>query len=108
MSKEWLETGMFHGEQSSENTIKGILAELGSHAVTKSHARHLGIERCKEMGLKIRDLEASQETQDAVLSLHHACMLTLSGTGAFKIIENHNGSAFIKVQQVVQGAMPLA
>jgi hypothetical protein len=29
-------------------------------------------------------------------------MLTMSQTGAFKIIENHNGSAFIQAAQVTQ------
>jgi hypothetical protein len=39
---------------------------------------------------------------DAVLSVHHCCVHTLSQTHAVKIIENHNGIAFVNVvQQVV-------
>jgi hypothetical protein len=34
--------------------------------------------------------------QDAVLSLHHSCILTLNSTRAYKIIENHLGKAFIQ------------
>ena len=48
------------------------------------------------MGLKVVALEDDLRLQDAVLSLHHACMLTLSDTAACKIIENHRGAAFIK------------
>lgn len=105
MTKEWLRTGMFASEKAPTRKINKILKELGDHALTKSHARHLSIERCREMGLKVSEIEDNKELQDAVLSLHYACMLTFSSTPAFKIIENQNGIAFIKIVQqvVVQG-----
>lgn len=59
----------------------------------------MSIERCHEMGLKVSALEEDDRLQDAVLSLHHACMLTFSATRAFKIVENHLGIAFVKVTQ---------
>ena len=43
------------------------------------------------MGLKIPMLEEDQILQDAVLSLHHAFMLTMSQIGIFKLIENDRG-----------------
>jgi polysaccharide deacetylase 2 family uncharacterized protein YibQ len=47
-------------------------------------------------------LEEEQRLQDAVLSVHHACIHTLTATPAVKIIENHMGAAFIStVQQVL-------
>jgi hypothetical protein len=46
-------------------------------------------------------LEDDHKLQEAVLSVHHALIHTLSATGAFKIIENHNGVAFIQVAQPV-------
>lgn len=105
MTEEWLRTGMFRFADVPDETIEKILFELGDHAITKSHARHLSIERCREMGLVVAELEGNQELQDAVLSLHHAYMLTFSATPAFKIIENHQGVAFIKLAQqvLVQG-----
>ena len=99
MTREWLKTGMFASEQNSAATINNILKELGDHALTKSHARHLSIERCRDIGLKVSALEENDRLQDAVLSLHHACMLTFSATRALKIVENHLGIAFIKVTQ---------
>jgi hypothetical protein len=57
------------------------------------------MDRCREIGLKIVALEDDQDLQEKVLSVHHACMLTLSATGAFKIIENQIGAAFIKIAQ---------
>ena len=110
MTDDWLRGGMFQEDANPDETISKILAELGDHALTKSHARHLSMDRCKEMGLKVTELETSDELQDAVLSLHHACMLTFSDTSALKIIENHNGVAFIKSigQPMLRQSPPIA
>ena len=101
MTKDWLTSGMFYGEKNAGAMAENILHELADHALTKSHARHLSGQKCKDIGLKIEDLEESQHLQEAVLSLHHACIHTLSSTAAFKFIENHNGTAFIQVAQQV-------
>ena len=68
MTKEWLRSGMFASEKAPGRKINKILKELGDHALTKSHARHLSIERCREMDLKVSELESNDELQDAVLS----------------------------------------
>lgn len=101
---ECLKTGMFKGEADAEQKAQAIISEIGDHALTKSHSRHLSAQRCKEIGLKIIDLETDHEFQEKVLSVHHACIHTLSSTPAFKLIENQNGVAFIQIakQVVVQ------
>lgn len=98
ITHEWLATGMFNAEPRSAAVPKvaSIVEALGDHALTKSHSRHLSAARCKEIGLKIVDLEDDQQLQDAVLSLHHACMLTFHTTPATKLIENHKGTTFAK------------
>lgn len=101
MTEEWLRTGMFNGESDASEKAVRIVKELADHALTKSHSRHLHIERCKEIGLKISALEEDQDLQEKVLSVHHAYMLTLSHTSAYKIIENHKGIAFIKLARNV-------
>jgi ClpP class serine protease len=101
MVKEWLVTGMLKETHGPGTVAERIIKELGDHALTKSHARHLSASKCKEIGLKIEMLEENQKLQDAVLTVHHACIHTLAGTPAFKIIENHNGTAFIQTAQIV-------
>lgn len=110
MTRYWLQTCMFREDDTDTNsTIKRIIQRLGNHALTKSHARHLSAQTCREFGLNIIDIEECQSLQDAVLSLHHTCMLTFSSTPAVKIIENHKGTAFIKVaQQVVIAGQPMS
>ncbi|GAB4356393.1 MAG: S49 family peptidase [Gammaproteobacteria bacterium] len=105
IARDWLVSGMFSDEPDAEEKAKTIVKELGDHALTKSHARHLSAAKCKEMGLHVSLLEDNPELQEAVLSVHHACIHTLSSTASFKIIENHLGIAFIQIAQtvVVQG-----
>jgi len=103
MVEEWLLSGMFQGRRTKKEvlTVKRIVSELTDHALSKSHARHLSLQRCQEMGLNVIPLETDQELQEAVLSVHHACIHTLGATAAFKIIENHMGRAFIQIAQTV-------
>lgn len=101
MVRDWLARGMFNGVAKGPILIDGILAELADHALTKSHARHLSSDKCRTIGLKVINLEDDDELQELVLSLHHACILTLGATGAFKIIENQSGVASIQVAQQV-------
>jgi membrane-bound ClpP family serine protease len=101
MVREWLSTGMFREESKSDeesvrNRISNIVTELSSHALTKSHARHISSQRCKDIGLKIEMMEENQNFQEAVLTLHHITMHTLGDTPAIKIVENQNGKAFVQ------------
>jgi hypothetical protein len=95
MVKDWLKTGMFQGEVDAQAKADTIVQALGSHSLTKSHARHISIDRAKSIGIKVITLEDDPKLQDAVLAVHHACIHTLAHTPALKIIENHIGAAFI-------------
>lgn len=98
MVSEWLKNGMFEGDIDADKKVQNIITELGSHAMTKSHDRHISIDLAKnKLGLKIVELETDQELQDLVLSVHHSCIITLTQTPAYKLIENHFGKAFIQL-----------
>jgi hypothetical protein len=78
--------------------------DLGSHELTKSHARHISMQKARDLGINVASLEDDGNLQELVLTVHHACIQTLAGSGAIKMIENHNGVAF--VQSVELRAMP--
>ena len=101
MTKDWLVSGMFAGRADAESDADRVLEELADHAITKSHARHISADRCREIGLDVVALEHDDKLQDAVLTVHHACIHTLTRTPATKIIENHEGTAFIQSSQTV-------
>lgn len=102
----WLKRNMLAAEQNRDVIVENIIRELGDHSVSLAHNRHLSAAKCKEIGLKVRDLESDPELQDKVLSVHHIYFHTLSRTPAFKIIENQNGMAFILQVQHVFMASP--
>jgi hypothetical protein len=99
MVREWLVRGMLSAREDRDAKASEIVTELSDHALTKSHARHLSAARCMEIGLNVSMLEDDPRLQDAVLTVHHACIHTLSATPAFKMIENHKGVAFLQMAQ---------
>lgn len=92
---------MLAGDANVDQIVENILRELGDHSVSLAHNRHLSAAKCKEIGLKVHDLESDQKLQDKLLSVHHIYFHTLSSTPAFKIIENDKGMAFILQAQHV-------
>ena len=93
LAKEWLLGNMCEENESCADTI---LELFSSHSETKMHARHIGKDKCKDAGLKILDIESDQKFQDLLLTVHHAFMHTFTASVAIKIIENHEGNAFIE------------
>lgn len=93
--KQWLMDNMFDGIPNAEDKADNVVENIGSHALTKSHSRHLHIDNLRSLGLNIKALEDDAELQDKVLSIHHSTMITISSTKAAKIIENQNGVSFI-------------
>jgi len=98
---EWLKRNMLKDDPQIDQKIETILKELGDHSVSYAHNRHLSIQKCKDIGLNVHQLEDDQELQDKVLSVHHIFFHTLGSTPAFKIIQNHKGIAYILQAQNV-------
>ncbi len=89
--------GMFVTKVDPKAEAKRVVGKhWGRSALTKSHARHISLKRAQELQLDIVPLEGDPKLQDLVLTVHHACIQTLSATPALKIIENHRGVAFIE------------
>jgi len=87
---------MFKDDPKSEKKIERIKNELGSHEVTKAHDRHINPKKCKKMGLKITMMEDDDKLQDAILSVHHACINLMNKEPISKIIMNQNEKVFIQ------------
>lgn len=91
----WLLRNMLENNPNKNVVVKEIVNELIDHSISYAHNRHLSANKCKEIGLNINHIETDQVLQDRVLSVHHIYTHTLSSTPALKIIENHQGKAFI-------------
>lgn len=97
MVESWLKSNMFDGDPDKDAKATAVIKELGSHALTLSHDRHLAPDLLKNLELKITDLEDDHDLQDKVLSLHHSCIITMTQTPAYKLIENQDGKAYIQL-----------
>ena len=103
MVTEWLCTNMLADHDSPEEDAKRIIETLGDHKETFTHAKHIHINECQELGIKTvpletldsRSIDNCKDLQDCVLTIHHTYMHTFSISNAVKIIENHQGSAMI-------------
>lgn len=94
--REQLEQVMFAGEETAKEKAGTIVKKLGDFRENKSHGRHIHIDECEKLGLKIEKIEADQSLQDVLLTLHHCYMHSLMNTSSYKMIENHLGAAFVK------------
>ena len=103
----WLESGMFSGDADATVKAAKIVKELSSHDLTLAHTRHYSAEQARALGVKVLMLEDDPGLQEAVLTVHHACILTLQETSALKIIENQDGVAHITALQVNATMLPM-
>jgi len=85
-----------------DEKVEAVRNLLGQQATSKSHNRHINPDKARSVGLNVVNLEDDNKLQDIVLTLHHSLMLTFSQTQAAKVIENHNGVAYVIQAQPVQ------
>lgn len=99
--EEWLGTCMFdNSDPEQAEKVKKITQQLNEHDNSKNHGRHLNIDFCRSIGLKIVAMEDNEAFQEAILSVHHAFMITLDSTPAVKIIESQKKKSFISTMSV--------
>lgn len=91
---------MLAADPDKTSKIDRIIEGFGDHALTLSHARHISFEQAKELSVKVVPLEDDPDLQDAVPTVRHACIQTLSDTGCIKLIENQERVACIRALQM--------
>ena len=104
--KQQLEDNMFSAEPEKSVLAENIVTALTDFSGNKAHDRHIHFDECQKIGLRVGLLETDQALQDLVLTVHHCYMHSLMNTPAFKMIENQNGTAFVKHLGTVQMPTP--
>jgi hypothetical protein len=105
--KQQLQNVMFGADEGSEAKADAIVSNLSAYHENKTHARHIHIDECIALGLKIERLEDDEVLQDLVLTVHHCFMHSLMNTPSYKMIENHIGRAFVKQELMIMQQMPM-
>jgi ATP-dependent protease ClpP protease subunit len=94
--KRELLANMLRGKVDADTIADDIVNKLSDFSGNKNHSRHIHVDECVSMKLEIENLEGDSSFQDKVLTVHHCFMHTFGNSAAIKIVENHNGVAFMK------------
>ncbi|MEL7282384.1 MAG: hypothetical protein AAFY35_16470 [Pseudomonadota bacterium] len=95
MVERWLRENMLADRPDPISAAKKARQGLMDYEGTTEHAHHFMIDKCAELGLEVVPLEADQDLQEDILSVHHAFVATFAHTDALKIIENGNGQNWV-------------
>ena len=93
---------MYRRRRNRAKQAKDTAAWFGDASAFLSHGHPVRRDEARHHGVRVRDLEKDGTLQDLMLSVHHAALITLAGTPAIKIIENHHGRAWVNQQQQQQ------
>jgi ATP-dependent protease ClpP protease subunit len=95
--EEQLTKVMFENDPDAVSKARLAVRKLTDYSKNKTHNRHIHYDECHDdIGLNVRKIESDATLQDLVLSVHHCYMHSLMNTPAYKMIENHLGTALVK------------
>lgn len=102
MVAQWLEKYMFEGKPNAAALAKSAAAHFNDAATHKSHGRRIDRDEVRAQQIDVSDLEASQELQEAVLTLYHLMTLTFEKGPATKVVISDIDRAYVKNWQLQQ------
>ncbi len=105
----WLERYMLAGQDGGGDAARRIAAYFAGQDAAEpvgSHSRPIGIDKAVQLGLKVEDMRADPALKQVVRELHHVVNITFSETGAYKMVENQNGDAYIRSIEIQIQAGP--
>lgn len=91
--ENWLLEYMFGDNPAFADKAKAITRQLNMN--TGSHSKHFDIDDCRNIGLKVSELESDDRLQDIVLSAFHCLTIMGNATNICKVICNHAGKSYI-------------
>jgi len=94
MVADWLASNMLSDSKDADSDAKAVVEQLTNFKETTEHGHHFLSDKCREMGLKVSDLEEDQELQEHVVSVHHSYVASFARVRSIKFIENSIGSSW--------------
>jgi ClpP class serine protease len=92
-----LKTVMFSNQADADEKAKAIVEFLSDFDATRHHSRHININRCKEIGLNIIQMEDDDILQDLVLTVHHCYIHAMDSGRVAKVVENDRSIAHVRM-----------
>lgn len=104
---KWLGSYMFKDDPQRSQKAKKIARYLADDRRFRSHARRVGINDLRALGVRIIDTATEPNLHGAIQELYVSILITFQGTGAYKMFESSEGAALIKVVQVQEIQVPV-
>jgi hypothetical protein len=108
----WLASYMCKEADNPAETGASIARYFNDASTHKSHGRRIGREEARSQGVKVEDLEDSQQLQDDVLTAYHLMCIGFEQGLATKVVTSGEGRMWIKnwaspeVLQELKGGAP--
>jgi hypothetical protein len=96
---------MFADKPRKKAAARKVAKFFASHNNFLTHSRRVGIDQMLRLGVTVQDLRQDVALRDLVKKLYSAIIMAFDMSGAFKLIENSVGDAYIRMIQVPQLAM---
>jgi len=108
--RSWLTEYMFGSLPARQRgaAARKIANFFAEHNNFLTHLRRVDIDRMMRLGAVVHDMRQDAALRTRVRALYFALIFTFDGTGAFKIIENSLGDAYVRIAmgQVIQIVQP--
>ena len=105
LAQEWLKLYMLKDRPQKNSTAKKIVKKLVEHGEHLSHNRPIGIKKCKELGLKIKDLREIPDLRKELWKLYCLIEILFDRTQIVKLFENSSGTSWAR--HYVEQNMPV-
>jgi hypothetical protein len=99
--KGTLERYMFAGAADATEKATAAADWFGDAKTLLSHGRPVRRDEARDHEIDVKDLEDDGELQDAVLSVHHAALISMSTIPIMKLIENNRDRRFLQILQMI-------
>lgn len=96
MVAKWVSAYMFRGEADAQKKGEAIARHFNDASTHKSHGRRIGRDEARAQGVKVTDLEDSQDLQDAVLTAYHLMTIGFENTLLSKVMLSNTGQGWAK------------
>ena len=92
---------MFAGKDDAAKKAKDAAEWFGDAKTFLSHGHPVRRNQAREHGIEVKDLEEDPDLQDAVLSVHHAALISMERVPIVKLIENNRDRRRLQVVQTL-------
>jgi hypothetical protein len=106
--KEWLATYMFANKprRKALKSAQKVAYFFANHNNFLTHARRVDVDQMIALGATVHDLRKDPTTRKLIQDVYAAIIITFDSSGAFKLIENSAGDAYVRMVAMPQLAFP--